>query len=200
VRAGLGRVRAEVRELAAVDKKLVLSMPIPADCSSALALPFSFELGDRGQVEEVGRLSGETRRELRYMRERLDRGDRFFIGRCAGQLAFNAWLMFGEMELGGKIRNLAPDVAYSYKVFSAPAFRRFGLARGYYAFVLPYLAQLGFRRLICHVRHDNLASMRLHQSVGFRCVGVIWDAHLGPLRRAILIPEAPPLLRPAVAR
>jgi RimJ/RimL family protein N-acetyltransferase len=200
VRAGLGRVRAEARHLLAVDKKIVLSTSIYADRAAPPAGPFCFELGGRRNVEEVGRLSGETRSELRYMYDRLERGDRFFIGRYGNEIAFNAWLMFGEMELGSGVTPTAPDVAYSYKVFSAPAFRRFGLARGYYAFVRPFLSRLGYRRLICHVRHDNLASLRLHQSVGFRNVGVIWDAHLGPIRRAVLIPEPHRPRLPAITR
>ena len=200
MKAGLWRLRAQAHGVAAVDKKVVLVMPIHLGRSPLLDRPFVFEEGHRRDIEEVGRLSGETRHELRFMYERLDQGDRFFMGRSGGQLAFNAWLMFGEMEIGGGVTGIAPDAAYSYKVFSAPAFRRSGLARGYYAFIRPFLAQLGYRSLVCHIRHDNVASMRLHQSVGFHSVGVVWDAHLGPLRRAILIPDAPRLLRPAVGR
>lgn len=198
--SGLGRIRAEARQLAAVDKKIVLAMSIHGDLPAAPSGPIGFEPGERRHVNEVGRLSEETRAELRYMRERLDRGDRFFIGRYGDQLAFNAWLMFGEMELGSGTTPTAPDVAYSYKVFSAPKFRRFGIARSYYAFVIPFLARLGYRRLVCHVRHNNIASLRLHHAVGFRRVGTIWDAHLGFIRRAVLISEAPPALLPAFAR
>lgn len=194
LRAGLGRVRAGARQVAAIDKKLLLATRVDDQEPAPRSPSFSFEVGERRQVEEVGRLSGETATEQRHMYERLDRGSRYFIGRYRGEMAFYAWLMFGEMELGSEPLPTAPGVAYSYKIFTAPAFRRLGLARAYYAFLRPILLEEGCRRLICYVKFDNTPSLRLHRSVGFRQVGVIWDAHLGPLRRALLIPEARPRL------
>ena len=71
----------------------------------------------------------------------------------------------------------------------APAFRGRGIAGAYYDHVRPGLAAEGYASIVAAVKHDNEPSLRMHRKVGFRTLGRLWDARLGPFRRTMLGPR-----------
>jgi hypothetical protein len=111
--------------------------------------------------------------------ERLRSGDRFVLGETDGRVAFYAWVMFGQLDLS--CRNyvaLAPDRAYTYKLYTVPAFRGRRICPAYYSFLKGELRSMGFRTVMAWVEAGNRASIHAHLRSGLRPAGTIWHFRL----------------------
>jgi L-amino acid N-acyltransferase YncA len=118
--------------------------------------------------------------------ERLRAGDRFVLCESGGRVVFYAWVMFGQLDLS--FRNyvpLAPGRAYTYKLYTVPAFRGRRICPAYYSFLKRELRAMGFRSVMAWVEKGNRASIHTHQRSGLRPVGTIWHWRL--LRRPYFI-------------
>jgi phosphinothricin acetyltransferase len=71
---------------------------------------------------------------------------------------------------------LAPRAAYRWSVetsvYVAGAARRSGVGRALYGSLLKVLRCQGYRQALAGIALPNPASVALHESVGFRCIGV----------------------------
>jgi hypothetical protein len=145
------------------------------------AIPVTWRFGGESELatmtaSELG-YSAEARE---FGRERLRAGDRFVLCESGGQVVFYAWVMFGQLDLS--CRNyvpLAPDCAYTYKLYTVPAFRGRRICPAYYSFLKRELRGMGFRRLMAWVEAGNRASIHAHERSGLRPVGTIWHWRLG---------------------
>lgn len=111
--------------------------------------------------------------------ERLHAGDRFVVCESAGQVVYYAWVMFGQLDLS--CRNYVPlslSRAYTYKLFTVPAFRGKRICPAYYSFLKRELRGLGVRSVLAWVEAGNRASIHAHLRAGFQCVGTIWHFRL----------------------
>jgi L-amino acid N-acyltransferase YncA len=111
--------------------------------------------------------------------ERLRAGDRFVVCESQGQVVFYAWVMFGQLDLS--CRNYVPlarDVAYTYKLYTVPAFRGRRICPAYYSFLKRELRGMGFRGVMAWVEAGNQASIRAHERSGLRRAGTIWHWRL----------------------
>jgi RimJ/RimL family protein N-acetyltransferase len=83
--------------------------------------------------------------------------------------------MFGQLDLS--CRNyvrLARDVAYTYKLYTVPAFRGHRICPAYYSFLKRELREMGFRSVMAWVEAGNQASIHAHERSGLRRAGTIW--------------------------
>lgn len=132
-----------------------------------------------------------------------------FAGRIRDVQAFGAWLV-AELDgtivgyaYGGKFRARAAYCRTAETtVYLARGFERRGIGRRLYEGLKRVLALQGFRTLVGGIVLPNEPSVRLHEAVGFRSVGVFhnvgnkfeqwrdvgwWELDLGPMP-----PSAPP--------
>ncbi|MEO6573042.1 MAG: GNAT family N-acetyltransferase [Polyangiaceae bacterium] len=126
-------------------------------------------------LEQIATLCGSSNVELAAMHRRLERGDWCIQGHVRGELAFVGWLMFGEMEVGELIAFTSPDTAYTYKLFTAPDFRRRNIAAAFYSYLAATLAPRATMRLFATVLDDDPASRKLLDRCGFTLLGSMWD-------------------------
>jgi hypothetical protein len=141
-----------------------------------LAAMIDPELGYSAEAQEFGQ-------------ERLRAGDRFVMCESGGQIVFYAWVMFGQLDLS--CRNyvpLAPSRAYTYKLYTVPAFRGRRICPAYYSFLKRELRTMGFRSVMAWVETGNRASIHAHERSGLRSVGTIWHWRLGG-RSYFITPE-----------
>lgn len=111
--------------------------------------------------------------------ERLRAGDRFVLCESGGRVAFYAWVMFGQLDLSCRnYRPLAGDVAYTYKLYTVPAFRGRRICPAYYSFLKRELRAMGFRSVMAWVETGNRASIHAHTRAGLKPVGTIWHWRL----------------------
>src|SRR5581483_8169396 len=94
-------------------------------------------------------------------------------------VVFYAWVMFGQLDLS--CRNYQPlpgDVAYTYKLYTVPAFRGKRICPAYYSFLKRELRAIGFRRVMAWVEAGNRASIHAHLRAGLAVSGTIWHFRL----------------------
>ena len=109
--------------------------------------------------------------------ERLERGDRCYVGESAGELLCMVWLHQGpdsfredESTLGRW--TLGADTVWSYHAMAAPAARQSGVfVKVFQRALIDSLAEPGVARILCRIKHTNLASLAVHERMGFRRVG-----------------------------
>jgi hypothetical protein len=154
---------------------------------SVAAVPVTFRYGTAHDLELLGAPSysyGGDARHFGY--ERLRLGDRLVLCESGGRVVFYAWVMFGQMDMS--CRNyvaLAPDCAYTYKLFTVPDCRGQRICPAYYQWIRQELRELGYGSLLAWVEAGNHASIRAHTRAGFRKVGCIW--HLRILFRSYFL-------------
>lgn len=108
--------------------------------------------------------------------ERLLAGDRLVVGESPSGIVFYGWIMFGQMDLGyRKYQPIAPDYAYSYKLYTVPQNRGRGICRAYYSWLRGEAGKLGLRRLMAWVEARNRPSLEAHRRSGFQPVGTFWQ-------------------------
>lgn len=104
--------------------------------------------------------------------ERLENGDSIVVGEACGAVLFYAWLMYCQFDLDeGVCVPVVPDMAYSYKVFTAQSARGRGICGAYYSFIRPLLARQGYSRLSCRITTRNQASLHAHCRAGLTACG-----------------------------
>jgi SAM-dependent methyltransferase len=132
---------------------------------------------------------------------RLGAGHRCFAVRHRGRLVHTGWVATGRVwiEYLRRHRDLAPDEAYVYELFTAPPYRnlRVGAARA--AEETCVLSEEGYRRVSAVVWPEDAAAVRHAANGGFRPVGVIGYVKLGSWRRdfTTLDPKEPLAARAA---
>jgi predicted GNAT superfamily acetyltransferase len=91
-----------------------------------------------------------------------------FAGFC---IVFAPGVDYGSLNYGWFSRNYS-DFAYLDRIAVEPAYRRFGIGRGFYGELVTRLTNR-FPVLTCevNVRPRNEPSLRFHHSIGFREVG-----------------------------
>ncbi len=180
-----------IRKFSPVRRHFVLA----ADVTKLADAPSRAVFSRIGEVDTDAALdlSQETEDERCLMQHRLTCGHWCVAGRIDGELAFYAWVMFGEMEIGTRVVSIPDAYVYSYKVFTARRFRRQGLASAYFAFLKRELSKnervltsacsnpydLSRRpatrqHLLTTVAADNVASRGLHERCGFSGFGTVW--------------------------
>lgn len=136
-----------------------------------------------GGEEDIARLDKDSHRydaeAMQFARERLASGDRFVLGEIDNTVVFYGWLSFGEMDLDYRNpKRIAPDCAYSYKLFTVSEWRGHKLLAGYYEYVAPILFRMGYMRILCWTDASNRSSLKAHSRSGFRPVGAIWEVRI----------------------
>ena len=164
-------ITAALRRISPVRRKLVLAAEldrIPEATSCAV-----FARLREHEIDEALALSNETDEERALMKSRFRRGSILIGGRVDGALAFYAWTMLGEMEIGPQVFPVPPAIAYSYKVFTAPAYRRRGIACAYYSFLRR--ERPAQKRVLASIDPTNRASLEAHRRCGFAPFGGTWE-------------------------
>lgn len=142
--------------------------------------PVLFRFGaasDLAGLDEAHHEYGSAEKEFGLWR--LREGDSLVLGEVDGEVVFYSWLMYGQMDIDFKVFvPLGPQYAYSYKVFTTPAARGYGICAAYYAWITGNLNQQGYRRVVSRIGAGNVASVRAHRRAGFQPVGELWKAVL----------------------
>lgn len=115
------------------------------------------------------------------VRERLRRGDLGLALWSGDRIVGAVWTRFDRVwisELGRSLR-VEPHDAYGYAAYVAPGHRRGGAATVLYLLTLRRLKNLGYRRALSYVAHDNLAGRAPLWRLGFEYVGRIRWFHVG---------------------
>ncbi len=166
-------ITAALRKLSPVHRDVVLSVDVNqiADAPSCAVFTRVGEV----DIDEALDISHETEAARCVMQHRLNCGDWCIAGRVDGKLAFYAWVMFGAMEIGARVRPVPNEYAFSYKLHAAPEYRRRGIASAYYAFLKRELSKDGRRdHVVASIAADDEASRRLHVRCGFASLGSVW--------------------------
>jgi hypothetical protein len=116
---------------------------------------------------------------MRYLRARLAAGDRLITGHLGRQRIFTGWVAIGSVEVGRVMVPVAAPIAYCYKLYTLPAWRRRGAVEGFYAFVAHLVAEAGVGILSATVTVSNAASRGAHENLGFKKCGELLVAHAG---------------------
>jgi ribosomal protein S18 acetylase RimI-like enzyme len=163
-------------------RQLVTELLLPADPVDGPQPPDTEArfLGD-ADLDAYAALRGASGRAS----ERLARGDRCFGIWLAGRLVSTRWVARGTVRLAYVDRDavLGPTDVYFYDVYTAPQHRRRGISR-FAAGILPeLLASEGARRIVGVLEPENRAAIAANEMAGYRVVGRIGYAKLGPWRR-----------------
>lgn len=131
--------------------------------------------------------------------ERLQAGDYFVLCESEGRVVFYAWVMLGQLDLSCRnYVSLAPDVAYTYKLYTVPAFRGQRICPAYYSFLKRELRNRGLRSVMAWVEAGNRPSIHAHLRSGLRPVGNIWHFRLAG-RPYFIKPRAIAVRNPGMA-
>lgn len=168
----------------------------------AATVPVRWRFGGEGDLAAMTAPEFGYSAEARaFGRERLRAGDRFVLCEAEGRVVFYAWVMFGQLDLS--CRNYVPlplDRAYTYKLYTVPAFRGRRICPAYYSFLKGQLREMGFRSVMAWVEAGNHASIHAHERSGLRPVGTIWHWRILGRSRfsipAVLAPQSSPLEDP----
>ena len=128
-------------------------------------------------------------RAAAQLHERMDAGHRWFVARVDGRVTAARWVAVdsGHMEETGFSFPLAPDEAYVYDAFTAPAARRQGISRALLGAVLARLSAEGRRRALNAYRPEDPAGRALMHDLG-EPIAMVHGWRLGPWHRAFARP------------
>lgn len=157
-----------------------LDEPIP-EVRSALPITIGF-LGP-GDIDAYLRFRPDAARG--EVHRRLDSDHRCVLAWHEGRIVQAGWLMVGGAWIGsvGVEIPLALGDAYTYESYTAPDFRRSDLATVRLAWVMRYLRNAGYSRLLAAVVPENRPGFRTIEKMGYRVVGVAGCVRLGRWRR-----------------
>lgn len=164
-----------------IRRRLLLEASIESLLPVTPAIAVRYRFGNAGGLEQLSQIDPRFDESAkRAARQRLNRGDWLILGEHDGRPIFSVWLMFGAIDAGtGRTtRPISPQRAYSYKLYTAEAFRGRGVASGVYAFLAPFLSAKGCRRIVCWISDRNVASLRMHERTGFAAVGRLYEVRL----------------------
>ncbi len=127
-------------------------------------------------VEEITPLSVRGRA---FALNRLQAGDRAFVGFHNDRPVCYGWLMFEEIEITfGVFEPLPSGVAFAYNIHTARSHRRRGAMTDFYRFVSSYLEKQGMKALYCGIASGNRASVAAHLKTGFEKAGHFYSLKL----------------------
>jgi GNAT superfamily N-acetyltransferase len=117
------------------------------------------------------------------MADRLEAGCDWCFAALAGDRLVNySWYALGSIEsLHCHVALSFPaDTVYLYKAFTHPDFRGAGVHRATFVRASRRLVTLGLQRVVLIIDYANWHSLRSHQRLGFRTLGLIITAGRGP--------------------
>lgn len=145
-------------------------------------LPVTIGLLKPSEVEEYCRFRPYAHPS--EVRRRLEAGQWCFAARHQGRLVHIAWAA-GERAwidyLKREIR-LAPDEVYIYESFTATAFRDQSLAPAWEPWMLRFLKDRGYRRVVVVIGPEHSPAFRPVETAGYRRLGVMGYVRVGPWR------------------
>jgi len=179
-------------------RMILFELPLeePLAAASACQVPVTIS---RLQLDEVDEYSAfRPSMDPVEIRSRLEHGHLCWIARSEGTIVHTIWVATGSAwvrYLDCEIR-LAPDEAYIYESYTAPAFRRLNINAARARVMARYLCDCSFVRLLALVMPENPAGKQATISSGYRAAGVIGRMSLGPWQRHFsrLVPGARPVI------
>jgi hypothetical protein len=185
-----------------VSRHIVFALDLDRAPETRARILTSFHFGTAADLDQLTlNEHGYDEPGRAFSHRRLAAGDKMALGLHGDEVTFYAWLMFEQMDLGcERLIPISPDRAYSYKVFTSPAWRGRNICPAYYSHVAKLLIGQGYRQLLCHVLSTNEPSLRAHTRAGMYPVGSFWEVRVGrqlryivppKLRRWLLSPEQP---------
>lgn len=171
-----------------IRRRIIFALDLEGAPRASTKLPVSFHFGSSAELERLTEREHDYDEPARaFGRRRLAAGDELVLGTHRGTVVFCALLSFGQIDLGyEELIPTSPERAYSYKVFTSPAYRGLGICAAYYAHLACVLRRQGYAQLLCHVLSTNEASLRAHARAGFVGVGAVWEFQIGRRRRSFL--------------
>jgi len=158
-----------------------LDQPVP---DPSVRVPVVVDLLKETEVDEY--INFRPNANPSEIRSLLTRGDRCFVARHEGQVVHACWATtsYAWIDYLARRIQLAPDEAYTYDIFTLPAFRGQNIVSTVMSVhVIPYFRGAGFRRMITSVLPENKASIRGLRKAGYQPFGVMGCVKLGPWRR-----------------
>jgi ribosomal protein S18 acetylase RimI-like enzyme len=127
-------------------------------------------------------------------RRRLEAGHQCWGAWCSGGLHHVAWLAFRltQVEYLRCRLLLHDDVAYVYRAYTEPQYRRLGLGPATQTVCLQALREQGYRVVLAAVLPDNPWAFPPWLSVGYRRIAVIRALGTGPRPRVIVTLDSVP--------
>ncbi len=174
----LRRMLSPVARLAYLRHKIVFEASLDDLSSVEPSIRVQFRSGGEADLRAFNlKAHGYDEEARRFGLERLAAGDRLVIGDAPSGVAFYAWIMLGQMDLGCRAYRAIPqDVAYTYKLFTVPGYRGQRICPAYYTWLKTVLPGEGIRKVLAWVESGNHASLRSHRHSGFHPAGAIWHA------------------------
>ncbi len=131
----------------------------------------------RATVRDTAGIGAIDRTSPAQIAQRLARGDDCWVGELAGALLCMVWLHRGpapfcedEGPLGRWL--IGADSVWSYHAVARTDARQSGaFVKVFQRALEDALAQPGVGRVVCRIKHTNLASRSLHERLGFRRLG-----------------------------
>ena len=132
--------------------------------------------------------------DARVFRSRLEAGHQCWGAWCSGDLRHVAWLGFREVHVEYLNCRLLLDqgVAYVYRAFTQPAYRRLGLGPATQEKCLQAQRERGCRLVLAAVLPDNPWAYPPWLRVGYRRVAVVRALGAGRWRRIVVTPGERP--------
>lgn len=164
--------------VASVRRKVLFECATADARVETAAVPVTFRYGNAWELRRLSAPEYSYDDAARaFGMERLAAGDRLVVGESGGRIVFYAWIMFGQMDMGLRdYARLAPDQAYTYKLFTLGECRGQRICPAYYVWLKKELREQGYRSVRAWVEAGNRASIRAHERAGFRKAGTIWHA------------------------
>jgi len=161
-------------------RKILFESGLDDPRPAAASLAVSFRYGGEADLAALTAPEfGYSAAARAFGRERLRAGDRFVLCEAEGRVVFYAWVMFRQLDLScGNYVPLSADRAYTYKLYTVPAYRGLRICPAYYSFLKRELRAMGYGRVLAWVEAGNRASIRAHTRAGFQPVGTIWHFRL----------------------
>jgi GNAT superfamily N-acetyltransferase len=149
----------------------------------AALVPVEIGLLERAEIADHARLVPGT--DPVDIRARLEAGQWCFVARLQGRLVCARWAATGRIRVDYLAcdLDLAADEAYSYGLYTDPAFRGHGVSPAASVAMLRHLRAAGFRRVVAAILPENRASLRSVAKTGYRPYGLMGRVKLGPWTR-----------------
>jgi hypothetical protein len=143
-------------------------------------VPAEIGLLERNEIAEYATLVPGT--EVADVHSQLDGGQLCFVARLEGSLICARWAATGRVWIDYLACDLelAADEAYSYGLYTDPAFRGLAVSPAASVAMLRHLRAAGFRRVVAAILPENHASLRSVTKTGYRPYGLVGRVGFGP--------------------
>jgi len=154
-----------------------LDAPLPAFSSQ---LPVTFERLSEKDVSAYQKFRPEH--GLTWLQRCLARGDSCFAAYHEGHIVHAVQVATQHVYVPYLSRGLIlqPGDVYSYDSFTAPAYRRYGLAAARAVYVMRHYQCEGYQRMVCLIALENAAGRHVMQKLGYHALGLYSYLHLHP--------------------